>query len=377
MRFVPGAVEKLEQEFADWLGVAGGVAVGFGRSALALALQALGVRGGDVLVPDFICAQVPEAVRRAGGQPIFYRVARDLTVGPAEFEAAITVETRAAVVAHYFGRLLPEIERLGEICRQRGVVLVEDRALALEATARGRRSRTFGDLTVFSFTKSGWCYGGGIATSNSPELLVGMRALREANFARHGSLSFCYGLLRCADFAANRPALSRAAERAGRWLERLSGIGDGNFYDAGRFDAALPAFAARRARRVLVGLGAATARRQGVLRQLTETLRDAGQVLLRPQPDAADAGSFLLLQCPSDRAAHWVEEAARAGVTLRRCWPAYQPLHDAQASPDMNWLAEHLLVLEIHPQLSAAEIERIVRTLRSLASGEGGVRAGL
>ena len=132
MPFVHRAVEKLEREFAAWLGVTGGVATGFGRSALALALEALSVRGGgDVLVPDFICAQVPEAVRRAGGRPVFYRVGRALRVNPAEFEAACTPQTRAAIVAHYFGRLLPEIRGLGEICRARGVALVEDCALAL------------------------------------------------------------------------------------------------------------------------------------------------------------------------------------------------------------------------------------------------------
>ncbi len=370
MSFVRGAVEEFEQEFAAWQGVAGGVATGFGRSALALALDALAVRGGDVLVPDFICRQVPEAVQRAGGRPVFYRVARDLTVSLAEFEAAFTSATRAAVVAHYFGRLLPEIRQAREICRKAGVVLIEDCALALEASAEGRRAGTFGDAAVFSFTKSGWGYGGGMVSSNSLELLARMRALREKNFERCSSLSFRYGLLRRTDFAANRPALSRTAERTGRWLERLSGLGDGNFYDAGRFDAALPAFAARHARRMLSGLCAATARRHAVLRQLTEALGDARPILLRPEPEAGDAASFLLVQCPSGRAERWVARAAQDGVTLRRCWPAYQPIEHAQTSRNLTWLAEHLLVLEIHPQLTAREVERIAQTLRQLAEDE-------
>ncbi len=367
MRFVRGAVEEFEQEFTAWLGVAGGVATGFGRSALALALEALAVRGGDVLVPNFICRQVPEAVRRVGGRPVFYPVARDLTVSPAEFEAACTSATRAAVVAHYFGRLLPEIRQASEICRKAGVVLIEDCALALEASAEGRRAGTFGDAAVFSFTKSGWCYGGGIVSSNSPELLARMRALRESNFERCSSLSFRYGLLRRVDFAANRPALSRMAERAGRWLERLSGLGDGNFYDAGRFDAALPGFAARQARRVLASLDAVTARRHAILRQLTEALGDAGPILLRPEPEAGDAASFLLVQCPSGRAERWVERAAQDGVTLRRCWPAYQELSADQEGENVRWLAEHLLLLEIHPRLRKDELERVGRALSGLS----------
>ena len=368
MPFVHSAVEKFEQEFAACLGVTGGVATGFGRSALALALEALSVRAGDVLVPDFICAQVPEAVRRAGARPVFYRVGRDLRVNPAEFEAACTPQTRAAIVAHYFGRLLPEIRALDEICRARGVALVEDCALALEASAEGRRCGIFGDAAIFSFTKSAWCYGGGMATSNSPELRARMRALREERFERRSSLSFRYGLLRRADFAANRPAMSRVAERAGRWLERLSGLGDGNFYDAGRFDAALPAFAARRARRLLADLPEAIARRQRILCRLNEALA-GGQVLLRPEPDPGDAGSFLLVRCASGRAEDWVKEAARSAVTLRRCWPAYQPVEHAQASSDLTWLADHLVILEIHPELTHEEIRTIAEALRRLAAG--------
>jgi dTDP-4-amino-4,6-dideoxygalactose transaminase len=90
-------------------------------------------------------------------------------------------------------------------------------------------------------------------------------------------------------------------------------------------------------------------------------------MLLRPHVEPGDVGSFLLVQCADERAEDWVEEAARHAVTQRRCWPSYQALYDAQGSPDVSWLAEHLLVLEIHPQLSAGEIETIERTLRNLA----------
>src|SRR5712692_12110907 len=122
---VAGAVEMLEREFAALVGAPGAVATGFGRSALHLALLEGEVRGGEVLVPDFICAQVPEAVRRAGADIVFHPVSRDLGEDPAGFEAAFTDRTRAAVAAHYFGRVLAEIPQLAAICRRRGVPLIE------------------------------------------------------------------------------------------------------------------------------------------------------------------------------------------------------------------------------------------------------------
>jgi len=359
------AAEKLEQEFAAWLDARGAVATGFGRSALRLALEALEVRGGDVLVPEFVCAQVPDAVRCAGARPVFYLVRRDLTVDPAGFQVTLTPQTRAAIAIHYFGRLLPAVEQLDGICRAHGVPLIEDAALALGATQEGHRPGAFGLIAIFSLTKSDWCYGGGMVTSNSPEVLARLRALREAKLRPYSWLSFRYGLLRRIDFAANRPGLSRLAEHAGRWVERLSGASEGNFYDSGKFDAALAEFAARRARRVLAN--AATSQRRQILRQLTEALCDAGPILFRAQPEAGDAGSFLLLACPSGEAERWVEQAASEGVTLRRGWPVYQLIEGLRASEDLSWLAEHLLLLEIHPRLTRREVGRIAQTLRRLA----------
>jgi len=360
-------IEQLEEEFAASVGAQGAVATGFGRSALLLALEAIGVRGGDVLVPDFICAQVPEAVRRAGGRPVFYPVRRDLTVDPADFQSAFTRETHAAIAVHYFGRLAPEVAGLAAICVERDVPLVEDRALALGATLNGGHAGAFGLLSVFSLTKRDWCYGGGMMTSNSREILARLRALREEKFRACRRLSFRFGLLRRVDFAANRPRLSRTAERAGRCFERLSGPGVGNFYDAGRFDAALPEFAARRARHVLASLPETTARRREILQQLFEALHDSGPIPFWPRPDAGSAASFLLLACRTGRAEEWVAQASAEGVTLRRCWPAYQAIEGLRASPDLLWLAEHLLVLEVHPRLAADEIEQIARILRRLA----------
>ena len=104
---------------------------------------------------------------------------------------------------------------------------------------------------------------------------------------------------------------------------------------------------------------------------LFRSLEDDGQILLRPRPDPGGAASFLLLACRTGQAEHWVRQAARDGVTLRRCWPAYQTIEGITASGELTWLAEHVLLLEIHPQLTVGEIERIARTLRRLATGRG------
>jgi dTDP-4-amino-4,6-dideoxygalactose transaminase len=361
---VTSAVEQLELEFAARYSFAGGVAAGFGRAALRLALDAVDVRGGDVLLPDFVCAQVPEAVRRAGGTPIFYPVGKDLCVAPEVFRAAFTPATRAAVAVHYFGRPLPSIESLTEICREHRVPFIEDCALVLGAPG----AAAHGDIALFSFTKSDWCYGGGMLAARSPELKARARALRDSSFHAAPRSALGYGLLRRADFVANRPARSRAAEFVGRTLETLCGLRARGFYDSGRYDTLLPGFAARRARRLLAELPARMAECRRIVERIYDSLGPARRLLFRPEPSFQDSCSFLLVRSEAGEASTWRERAARAGVTLRLCWPAFQDAEARRTNPALGWLAEHLLLMEIHPKLTEREVLRIVRCLKELAS---------
>ncbi|HEV8385306.1 MAG TPA: DegT/DnrJ/EryC1/StrS family aminotransferase, partial [Candidatus Acidoferrales bacterium] len=165
---VTSAVENLEREFAARHGFAGAVAAGFGRTALRLALEAAEVRGGEVLVPNFVCTQVCGAVRQAGATPVYFSVSRELRVAPDAFRAAITANTRAAIAVYYFGRPLPSMALLAQICRERGIPLMEDCALALGCAGAGKQ----GSAAVFSFTKSDWCWGGGLMATREPEMLA-------------------------------------------------------------------------------------------------------------------------------------------------------------------------------------------------------------
>src|SRR5574341_316196 len=141
------AIEALERDFADWLGVPEAVATGYGRSAASLAIHSLTrmldsrAPECEVLVPDLICRQIPEAVRLAGAGVCYYRVQRDLVIRPEDLRAVVKPQTRAAIVPHYFGRAQPFLADLARTCRELGIVLIEDCALALGATdTDGRRS---------------------------------------------------------------------------------------------------------------------------------------------------------------------------------------------------------------------------------------------
>lgn len=369
------AIEKLEAAFSECLGVQGAVATGYGRGALWLALELIisGKPGADVLVPDFICQQVPEAVRRAGGRPVYFPVRRDLTVREADLEAAITGHTRAVVLAHYFGRGLSNIERLAELCRCRSIMVIEDCALALGARVNGTLAGRFGDLAIFSFTKSDWCYGGGMIATPVRDWLPRLRRLREEKCRPAPRLALCYGLLRRADCAANTPGFSGVAGRVGAWLERgLSAFepalrpcspdegstggrdapgNSGNFFDAARFDTLMPAFAARRARRILSRLDVTIARHRTIALKWAHDLttypmaENGSKLMPFDSSDSPSNGAFLLLWCPQGQASQRCDEADRVGIALRLSWPAH--ITAGSGNADMDWLAKHLLIMEL------------------------------
>ena len=176
-------VAEFETAWASFLGAAGAVGVANGTDALTVSLRALGVAPGDeVVVPAFSFFATAEAVVLAGGTPVFADVdPESYNLDPADAEAKVGPRTVGIVGVHLYGRPF-DAERLGALCRRRGLWLVEDAAQAHGARFRGRRAGTLGDLAAWSFypTKNLGCFGdGGAVSGDNAELLARVR--RAAN----------------------------------------------------------------------------------------------------------------------------------------------------------------------------------------------------
>jgi len=163
-------VGKFEKRFADFLGLQQAVAVNSGTSALHLALLALGTRPGDeVIVPDYVCTALLNAVHYTGATPVIADVgAAD---GNLDCQAAlrlITPKTRAVIVPHMFGNPCAGIT----LFKEREIPVIEDCAQSVGAELAGSKVGTLGDLSIFSFyaTKVMTCGEGGMVASNCQEL---------------------------------------------------------------------------------------------------------------------------------------------------------------------------------------------------------------
>jgi len=143
-----------EEEFAAYVGAKHAVAVNSCTAALHLALEAVGVRRGDlVLVPTFTFAATAEVVRYFDAVPVLvdcepHTLSMDVRAARRTLEAIYAGRpvpgvprhegrVRAIIPMHYAG-LPMDIEAVHDLAREYDLKVVEDAAHALPADYRAR-----------------------------------------------------------------------------------------------------------------------------------------------------------------------------------------------------------------------------------------------
>ena len=183
-QFVGGnEVSLLESRLQSELQVAHAVTCANGTDALQLALRAIGVGEGDVvLVPNLTFWATFEAVVNVGAKPV--TIDADLSDGGVCFEAfeqAIReAKPKAALVAHLYGWGSSRLSDLRSLCSQHGVVLVEDGAQAFGVRYHGESIYKGAHISTTSFypAKVLGCAGdGGAVFTDDSELADKVRRL--------------------------------------------------------------------------------------------------------------------------------------------------------------------------------------------------------
>jgi perosamine synthetase len=174
------AVAAFERAFASFIGVKHAIATSSGTTALHAALLAAGIGPGDeVIVPSFTFIATATSVSMCGARPVFADVDdRFFTLDPASAEALVTEKTKAVMGVHLFGQPF-DIPALSALCREHGLLLLEDAAQAHGSLFRGRKLGSFGRLACFSFyaTKNMTTGEGGMVTTDDGGLADRVRLL--------------------------------------------------------------------------------------------------------------------------------------------------------------------------------------------------------
>jgi dTDP-4-amino-4,6-dideoxygalactose transaminase len=145
-------VERFEEEWARYCGTRHAVGLANGTDALELSLRALEIGPGyEVIIPTNTFVATVEAVVLAGAIPRLVDVDDDtLLLTPETVRAALSERSAAVIPVHLYGAM-PDMDGLKELCRDRGLVLIEDAAQAHGASWSGRRAGSIGHVGSFSF----------------------------------------------------------------------------------------------------------------------------------------------------------------------------------------------------------------------------------
>jgi dTDP-4-amino-4,6-dideoxygalactose transaminase len=137
--------------------------------------------GDEVILPSFTFVSTASAFVRAGARPVFIDIRPDtLNIDENKIEEAITARTRAIVPMHYAG-VGCEMDRILEIARKHGLLVIEDAAQGVNSFYRGKALGSIGDLGTYSFheTKNYICGEGGALCINRPDLIERAEIIRD------------------------------------------------------------------------------------------------------------------------------------------------------------------------------------------------------
>ena len=332
-------VAAFEEEFsARVVGGAHCVAVNSGTSAQHLAALASGAgadREAEVIVPSFTFAATANSVAITGARPVFADIDPvTFTLDPASVEAAVTERTIAIEVVHLYG-LPANMPKVLDIARRHGLAVWEDCAQAHAAAIDDEPVGAFGAWGSFSFypTKNMTSLEGGMVSTADAELARRVRLLRNQGMERQYANEVVGLNNRMTDVAA---AVGRVQ------LTRLAGWTAARRANAAALDAGLadapgvvtphvpPGYTHVYHQYTIRLEGASAAERDEVARVLREQWR---------------IGTGVYYPIPNHRL------------------PSLAPYAPGVDLPGTERAARECLSLPVHPSLSEADLERIVRAV--------------
>lgn len=349
-------VERFEQSLCEASGARFAVAYSHGTAALFGAAWAVGVKAGDeVITTPITFAASANCASYLGARPVFTDVEPiGASLDPAAFERAITPRTTAVIPVDFTGQPA-RLAEIHAIAKRHGLAIIEDAAHALGASYRGRAagSCAFADATIFSFhpVKHVTTGEGGAVTTNDPAIADRLR-----RFRNHG---------------IERDAQRFTVPSPGPWYHEMQDLGH-NFR--------LTDLQAALGRSQMTRLGTWVQRRRAIADRYDAAFASLGGV--EPLGRLEGESSFHLYVVRIDfqglgisRAAVMDALRARQIGTQVHYIPCYRHPYHAAAGwnpadfPNAEAYYAECLSLPMFPDLSDAEVDRVVDAVREVLRG--------
>jgi len=197
-------VQKLQEEFIEYVGSSYALATSHGTSALHLAMLALDLKRGDKVVCSVNAhPSVPEVVRHFDAEPVFIDI-EEITYNMnieklEEYLQENKSKKLKAVILTHLGGVCVDLDRVYEMGKTYGVKIVEDASDALGATYKGQKiGATGADIVCFNFSphlKKNIC-NGGMLVSDDDEIMERAKLLANHAIVRdEDALEYIYDVV--------------------------------------------------------------------------------------------------------------------------------------------------------------------------------------
>ena len=174
-------VQQTEEKYAEYFGVKYAITVNSATTALHTAIAALGIGSGDeVIVTPYTMSASATAIILQNACPVFVDICENtFCLDPEKIEDKITEHTKAIMMVDIFGQPA-HWDRLIDISRKYNLRIIEDGAQAANATYKGKKACTLGDLGILSLNRHKIIHSGegGVIFTNDEELSIRCKLIR-------------------------------------------------------------------------------------------------------------------------------------------------------------------------------------------------------
>ncbi len=145
--------DEFEKKFCEYNGVDYAFAVCNATAALELAAQMCLFQNDDELIaPAHTFTSSVYPFVKKGAKVAWADIDINTRVVTLEsIKKCVTNKTKAIVVVHLYGFIIPEIKEIALFAKENNILLIEDVAQAMGAEINGKKAGTFGDFAIFSF----------------------------------------------------------------------------------------------------------------------------------------------------------------------------------------------------------------------------------
>ncbi len=144
------------------------MALSSGTAGIKCSLKAVGIEPGDeVITQAFNFVGTVEAILDCGAIPIICNVDQNLHLNLENLKKRISSKTKAVIIVHMLGMGGP-LKELFDLCKQRGIALIEDNCEAIGGRYKEKFLGTYADIGIMSFDhgKMIACGEGGLVLTN-------------------------------------------------------------------------------------------------------------------------------------------------------------------------------------------------------------------